>query len=260
MHSALPFLIYKESDILEPMRARSGSFVFNIRLYRPSKPDGWSDLYRQIQRSGYKVGMQLNCYMYNKNKRYNIKCFRGKLFKVENKQMFLDGKCFVEEAEGISIRRIKQPKCPTRKTYTEHVSTTKAMKKENLCPFQFSVHVHKKYDIFYVKGKFGCLRHENHPSLSEKEVTVCKKAASKGDKDMATILIDSDCPLTISKRIFATKNGFTFSPSFLSGNVNDGTVCDNLMKFFKGHTDIKSVCLYDDWHREEFFTVNKALS
>ena len=116
----------------------------------------------------------------------------------------------------------------------------------------------KKYDIFYVKGKFGCLRHENHPSLSEKEVTVCKKAASKGDKDMATILIDSDCPLTISKRIFATKNGFTFSPSFLSGNVNDGTVCDNLMKFFKGHTDIKSVCLYDDWHREEFVTVNKA--
>ena len=75
---------------------------------------------------------------------------------------------------------------------------------------------------------------------------------------MATILVDSHCPLSISKRIFDTKNGFTFSPSFLSGSVNDGTVCDNLMKFFKGHTDIKSVCLYDDWHREEFVTVNKA--
>ena len=48
LHS--PFITYKESDILEPMRVRSGDFVFNIMLCRPSKPDGWSDLYQQIQR------------------------------------------------------------------------------------------------------------------------------------------------------------------------------------------------------------------
>ena len=48
LHSLL--ITYKESEILKPMRAQSGNFVFNIILCRPSKPDGWSDLYQQIQR------------------------------------------------------------------------------------------------------------------------------------------------------------------------------------------------------------------
>ena len=259
---ASPFVEYNESDILEPMRNGDKNFVFSRLLYRPSDPDGWEHLYRAIQRAGYNAGMQLNCYGFNKNKRYNIKCFRGKIFKAKKESKYMDGTCFIEEAEGLSIRRVKKQKVAPRKKHSVHNSTTKAVQKDYLCPFQFTVLVHPKYDIFYVKGKFGCHSHKYHPCLSKGEVSVCSRAASNKDNEINTLLSKGHCPPSIARRILTTKNGFTFAANYFNGNmhdnIGDNTVCDDLINFFRGNKEIKSVCLFDDLCRDEFVTINKS--
>lgn len=65
-------------------------------LYQPSKPDGWEHLYQKIQRSGNNAGMLLNCYNVYRSKRYNVKCFHGKILNAREETQYLDGRCLVE--------------------------------------------------------------------------------------------------------------------------------------------------------------------
>ena len=76
-----PFIKYKESDILEPMRNGDQNFVFSRLLYQPSNPDGWEHLYQKIERARYNSGMQLNCYNFNKIKGIILNAFAEKYLK-----------------------------------------------------------------------------------------------------------------------------------------------------------------------------------